>query len=114
MKRLAAGVAMALALAAGPVCADTMESSYGNTVVVTYPNGAVARYHFNADNTFSVTLPDGSTSQGAYAINGDQICFTQAGETQCTGYVGGKNVGDTWTQTASDGSTVTVSIEAGR
>lgn len=114
MKRLAVALAMAAAMA-GTAFADTIENSYGNTIVVTYPNGASVRYHFNADNTFTVTAPDGATTQGAYEIVGDQICLTPAGgERGCTALVPGKNVGDTWTQTATDGSAITVSLEAGR
>jgi len=115
MRKLVAGLALAAALTAGPAMADTMQSSIGNTVVVTYANGSAVRYHFNADNTFTLIMPDGTATQGAYEVVGDQICFTPAGaERTCTAYVGDKNVGDTWTQTATDGSTVTVSIEAGR
>lgn len=115
MRKFAAAVAFAAVLAAGVASADTMENAYGNTVVVTYANGAAARYHFNADHTFMLMLPDGSSTSGTYEITGDQICLTPAGgERACTGYVGGKSVGETWTQTATDGSSVTVSLEAGR
>jgi hypothetical protein len=115
MKKMVAALAIAAAMTAGPVFADTMENAYGNTVVVRYPDGNALRYHFNADHTFSATLPDGSTMQGTYEVAGDQICLTPAGGQQaCTGYVGDKSVGDTWTQTATDGSSISVSIEAGR
>jgi hypothetical protein len=115
MKKLAAALAFAAALAGGAAVADTMENAYGNTIVVTYPNGAAAHYHFNADGTFSVAMPDGTSVSGAYEIAGDQICLTPTGgERACTGYVAGKSVGDTWTQTATDGSTITVTLQAGR
>jgi hypothetical protein len=115
MKKLAAAIAAAVALAAGPAMADTMENAYANTIVVTYPDGAAARYHFNADGSFTLHMPDGSQVSGAYEIAGDQICLTPAGgERACTAYVGGKNVGDSWTQTATDGSQITVTLQAGR
>lgn len=115
IKRLAAGIAIAAALAAGPALADTVQNSFGNTITVTYANGTVVRYLFNADNTFSVIAPDGTTTQGAYAIADGQICLTpQGGDRACTNYVGDKNVGDTWTQTATDGTEVTVALIAGR
>jgi hypothetical protein len=114
MKKLAALVAFGIACS-GAAFAQTMANSYENTVVVTYANGAEARYHFNADNSFGLHAPDGSRVHGAYEVAGDQICLTpQGGERACTQFVDGKNVGDTWTQTATDGSTITVSIEAGR
>lgn len=115
MKKLAAVLAFGVTIASGAAFADTMENAYGNTIVITYPNGASARYHFNADNTFGIHGSDGSHVMGTYAIEGSQICLTpNGGERACTGYVGGKNVGDTWTQTATDGSTITVTLEAGR
>lgn len=116
MKKLAALVAIGFFASAGSAVAQSMmQSAYENTIVVTYANGAQARYHFNADNSFSVQTPDGQTVSGTYAIEGDQICLTPAGgERACTHYAGEKNVGDTWTQTATDGSQITVSVAAGR
>jgi hypothetical protein len=113
MKKFVAVLALGL-FAAGTAFADTMQNAYGNTVVITYPGGAQARYHFNADSTFAAHTPNGHLS-GAYEVAGDQLCLTPTGgQRACTPYVGGKNVGDTWTQTATDGSTITVTIEAGR
>lgn len=115
MKKLAALMFLGAALSAGAASAQMMQSAFDNTIVVTYANGAQARYHFNADNTFSLQTPDGRTVSGAYAIEGDQICLTPTGgERACTEYAGEKNVGDTWTQTATDGSQITVTLEAGR
>lgn len=114
MKKLAAVLVFGAALS-GAAFANTMANSYENTVVVTYANGAQARYHFNADNTFGVHTPDGQHVHGTYEVAGDQICLTpQGAERTCTQFVDGKNVGDTWTQTGTDGSTITITIEAGR
>lgn len=115
MKRMAALVAIGALLTAAPASAQMMQGAYDNTIVITYTSGAQARYHFNADNTFSLRTPDGQTVSGTYAIEGDQICLTPSGgERGCTQYVGEKNVGDTWTQSATDGSQITVTLEAGR
>jgi hypothetical protein len=115
MKKLAAALALGVTLAAGAAFADTMENSYGNTIVVTYANDAQARYQFNADGTFSATTPDGQTVVGTFTVDGDQLCLTpQGGEQGCTAVTPGKNVGDTWTQTGTDGSTITVTLQAGR
>lgn len=115
MKRLAVVAAVAAMLAAGPVFADTMDNAYTNTIVVTYANGASSRYHFNADNTFALHTPDGQHVAGTYEVTGDQICLTPAGgQRACAPLAAGKNVGDTWTQTATDGSQITVTLEAGR
>jgi hypothetical protein len=115
MKKLAAAFVLGAVLASGAAFADTLQNGYGNTFVVTTANGAVLRYHFNADNTFALHAPDGSHVSGTYEIANGQLCITPAGgERGCTTYVGDKNVGDTWTQTGVDGSQVTVTLQAGR
>jgi hypothetical protein len=115
MKRIVAALAFATALSAGAAFADTVQNGYGNTFVITTADGAVIRYHFNADNTFTLFAPDGSQVAGAYEVANGQICITPTGgERACTGYVGDKNVGDTWTQAAADGSQITVTLQAGR
>lgn len=115
MKKFVVTLAAMVALGSGAALADTMTNSYGNTIVVTYPNGAAARYFFNADNTFTATLPDGSSVSGAFEIVGGEVCLTPAGaERQCTVVEQGKNVGDTWTQAGGDGSSIGVAIVAGR
>src|SRR5690349_560652 len=95
---------------------DTMQTAYGNTVVVTEPSGSVLRYHFNADHTFDVALPDGHNVPGTYQIANGEICLTYAtrAEAECAEHVTGKNVGDTWTQRSSSGDQITVSLQAGR
>jgi len=114
MKKLAATLAFGVALMAGAAFADTVANAEGNTFVVTYPNGAQARYHFNADNTFAAQTPNGQVA-GTYELSGGQLCLTPAGgERGCVAYAGDKNVGDTWTQTGTDGSQITVTLEAGR
>jgi hypothetical protein len=116
MKKLAALIATGVLMCSGAAFAQAMmQTAFGNTIVVTEPNGVQVRYFFNADNTFSLQTPDGQTVSGAYAIEGDQICLTPAGgERACTQYVGDKNVGDTWTQAGTDGSQITVALVAGR
>jgi opacity protein-like surface antigen len=115
MRKFVAALAFAAALASGAAFADTIENAYGNTITVTYPSGAVARYHFNADATFSATGPDGSVMGGSYRKNGDQLCLTPTGGAEgCVPYVGDKAVGDTWTQTGTDGGVINVALVAGR
>lgn len=115
MKRLASVLAFAVVCGAGAAFADTIENGYGNTFVVTNGEGVTVRYHFNADGSFAATAPDGSTISGAYEVADGQLCLTPAGgERGCTAYVGDKNVGDTWTQAATDGGQITVTLEAGR
>ncbi len=117
LKFAAAFIAGACVLAGGATAqTDTMQTAYANTVVVTEPSGSVLRYHFNADHSFDVVMPDGRDVPGTYEIANGQICLTYAGRTaaECTEHVTGKNVGDTWTQRGSDGNQITVSLQAGR
>lgn len=114
-----AGVFLAVLALAAPAAfadADPMANAYANTFVVTEPSGAVLRYHFNADHTFDVAMPDGQAASGTYALANNQICLTFQGRPQpeCAEAVTGKNVGETWTQTRSDGSQISVTLQAGR
>mgnify|MGYP000672159979 CR=1 FL=1 len=100
----------------GAAVADTIENGYDNTIVVTTADGAQLRYHFEPDGSYTMRTPDGETASGAWRYGDDEICFSDeegANET-CAPYVDDKAVGDTWTQAGTDGSTVTVSIVAGR
>ncbi len=104
----------ALACLAGPALAGTIENSFGNTVVVTTADGAVARYHFEPDGTYHVTSAAGD-SAGAWAVNGEQICLTPSGGAQqCVPYNAGYNVGDTWTAPGANNTTNTIALVAGR
>lgn len=112
MKKLL--VACAVFGLTAPAFADTLEGAYGNTVTVTTASGQTATYHFNADNTYMMMAGETHLS-GVWAINGEELCLTpEGGEPACAPYVGDKNVGDTWTQTGSDGSEITVTITEGR
>jgi len=115
MKKLAALVAFGAVLGAGAAFADTMQNGYGNTFVVTSGEQTI-HYHFNADGSFTASTPAGEqVAAGTYQIADGQLCITPAGgERGCTAYVGDKNVGDTWTQTATDGGQISVTLRAGR
>jgi hypothetical protein len=116
MKKFVAALAIGAALIASPAVAGTMENTYGNTIVVTYPNGGTAQYHFNADGTFTGVAPGGSHMAGRYTAEGDQLCLIPpSGQApQCTQIQTDKNVGETWTQLGADGSQITVELRAGR
>ena len=52
---------------------------------------------------------------GTYVIEGSQICLTpHGGQRACSPYEANRNVGESWSQTAADGSTIQVRIDAGR
>lgn len=116
MKKFVAALTLGAALITGPAFAGTMDNTFGNTIVVTYPNGAQALYFFNADGTFTGTAPGGSQMAGTYTAEGENLCLIPpSGQTPtCTTIATDKNVGDTWTQGASDGSQISVELRAGR
>jgi hypothetical protein len=116
MKKFVIALALGFAAVAAPALADTMQNSYGNTIVVTYASGAQATYHFNADGSFTGTAPGGSQMAGTFTVEGDQLCLAASNgqPPQCVSVAADKNVGDTWTQTASDGSQISVELRAGR
>lgn len=112
--RFALAAAIVLA-AAAPAWAGSLDGAFGNTVNVTLENGAVVRYHFNADHTYAMYTPDGAQVSGTWEESGDQVCTTPAGGARsCVAANPGRTVGDTWQQAGADGASVTVSITPGR
>ena len=74
MKKFAAALALGAALIAAPAFAGTMDNTYGNTIVVTYPSGAQALYFFNADGTFcGGSAKDQRYAEGTYGFNGELL-----------------------------------------
>jgi hypothetical protein len=116
MKKLAALAALGVVLSAGAAFAQSaMQNTFGNTILVTYASGAEARYFFNEDGTFTGVAPGGSQMAGRWRADDAQVCLiAPSGQESCTPLAGDKNVGDTWEQTGSDGSQITVSLQAGR
>lgn len=116
MKKVAAALAFAVALTSGVAFADTIQNGYGNTFVVTTADGGTLNYYFNQDGTFSATANGQTVASGTYQVANGQLCVVTAagGQPACSAYVGDKNVGDSWSQTAGDGSTIGVELRAGR
>lgn len=114
MKKFIAALAFGLALA-GTAQAHSIDATFGNTLVVTLPNGAALRYHFEPNNTFKLFTPDGQSIDGAWEIANGQLCLSSAAMGRsCSPLDGERNVGDSWTSTSADGSTVTLTLQRGR
>ena len=115
MKKLFAAALASAALFAGAALADTIGSSFGNTLTTTGADGVTVRWMFNADNTYAMALPDGTTVTGTWARQGADLCVTpgDGSGAQCAPIVEGKSVGDTWTVDTANGP-VTVALVAGR
>jgi len=111
--RVGLALAMSIALMSS-AAADTLENSFGNTITITLPDGAIVSYHMNADNTYQM-IANGSTISGVWERGEGTVCLTPAGgERACSPYVADKSVGDTWTQPLADGATAAVALTAGR
>jgi opacity protein-like surface antigen len=120
MKRILAGVAVAVFSASLAIAADDpMQSRYDNTVTITNAKGEVTKLHYNKDGTVNVVLPDGSKASGKWALKDGKLCVTAdagptKGKEQCNAFDGTKKVGDTWELAAPDGTKSKVAIVAGR
>lgn len=116
MKKTMIATLTALALLAGAAQAASIDSFFGNTVVVNTPDGAVINYHFDADGKVSAHGPDGQVMSGAWVLQGEELCITpDGGEQTCYPGVVDRAVGDTWTLTGPDGaSQATLTLNAGR
>jgi len=65
-----------LAAAAVPAWADTWSAAYDGTILSTYADGRTAKVYVNADHTYSVVLPNGTTLKGTWADGNGQSCFS--------------------------------------
>jgi hypothetical protein len=112
---------------AGAAAADTMDSTFGNTVIVTNGKGEKTKLWFKADGSYTGEAANGQKFSGKWAIKDGKYCGTPDAPMQasssgtpapapveaCGEYVTGKNVGDTWTQKDSQDQPITVTIQSG-
>lgn len=110
--RLIVSVLVALIAFTGAAMADPFSNFYGNTVKVSGAAGERLVY-IDEGGTYSQKLPDGSTAEGKYEVNGDTACFLGGEQPYCVP-AEARDVGETWELTAPDGSTETATLVAGR
>ena len=60
----------------GPAFADTWTAAYDGTINSTYVDGRTAKVYVNADHSYSVALPNGTTLKGTWSDGKGQSCFT--------------------------------------
>lgn len=118
MKRFVIAAVAAIALSSAAFAADPMEPRYGNTVVLTAPNGQVTKLMYNKDGTMDIVLPDGTKGKGTWVMEGDKLCITAAvgpaaNQKQCNAFTAHK-VGDEWEIGLPDGSKMKAKLVAGR
>lgn len=98
---------------------DPMAAAYENTVVSTDEAGAKTKVMYNADNTYSVVRPDGTTGEGTWSLKDDQLCVDrtepkpEAHFCMSTDSIPSK-VGESKEATTSEGNKLTNTMEAGR
>ncbi|MBX3496791.1 MAG: hypothetical protein KF769_11160 [Parvibaculum sp.] len=110
--RLFVSVLVALFAFTGAALADPFANFYGNTVKVVGPAGERSVF-IDQGGAYSQKLPDGSTAEGTYEIDGDTACFLGGEEPYCVP-TAAREVGESWELTAPDGSTETATLVAGR
>lgn len=119
MKRIFAGLAVAAMSVSMAIAADDpMASRYGNTVVITGPDGKeVGRIYYDADKKTTRKMADGSEISGTWSLEGNDLCFTQtapaAAPKQCQPFTGAKAVGESWEVTTPQGK-VKATLTKGR
>lgn len=117
MKSIMLGMLASATAMAGLANAAPMDNFFNNTVVVTYPNKAQVKFLANPDNSYSAIAPDGSSTKGSWVVKGDKLCLTQttpAAQPESCSPLVERKVGDNWTLPATDGSTVSLTLVAGR
>jgi len=122
MKSFAFGLAAAI-LCAGAAQADPFAVAYGNTVTQTRADGSKVVIYVNADKTWEQHMADGKVFRGTYGWeDATHACFTvtdpapkdPSHATNCSEIKGDHKVGDTWSEDAGNGQTITMSITQGR
>jgi hypothetical protein len=115
MRLIGAALAVFVCLAAPLAYAEGMADTFGNTVTATYPDGGVLTFYFEPDGTFTMIDRDGQPIAAAWAMDGDNICFTSsAGDRTCEPFPEGKKLGDHWAYVSADGVRLTLAVTPGR
>ena len=78
MRTLIGAVAASIMMTGFAMAEGEMSGAFGNTVTITNAAGTVTKLHINEDNSYEAVLPDGAVHSGRWAMEGDQVCFTQA------------------------------------
>jgi hypothetical protein len=125
MRILLAAAAAACAYASVAAYAGPFDAAYGNTVTRTNPDGSTTIIYVNADGTWQQNT-GGRIARGTFTWkDATTACFTmtdpaptaeqlqQMGD-GCTKFGESHGVGDTWTEQAPGGATITMAITAGR
>lgn len=111
-------VAMMAMAVGGAARADTEAGMYGNTVVCSYPDGAVTKVYLEAGGAYTV-VRGGKTIAGKWTDDGTNVCYTDTDPAPPAGAkdicVAAKawKVGDSWTVTDPAGHSCNAVLTAG-
>ena len=119
MKRLVLGAALGLALTlalASSAAADTIAVLMKNTLTMTDSQGGVTTAWFSADGRMKQTDSSGMHAEGAWAMEGQRLCWTARGKARlCVPLEEDKSVGDSWEVKGPTGQVVgSLAIVEGR
>lgn len=116
--KYALGIALAAVLCTAPAMAGDMTGLYGNTIMCTYPNGAVTKVHVQEGGKYNLER-EGKTVQGTWVDSGEQVCYTEvdpappAGTKPICTPSAAMKVGATWSVTDSAGNASHCELKAG-
>jgi hypothetical protein len=97
---------------------DVLEPAFGNTLEMTYPDGALAKLWLNRDGSYRGQNRRGRASAGKWFVRDAKLCMKQARPmpmpvTYCTPIIPG-GVGAAWLGKAITGEPLRIRLVAGR
>jgi hypothetical protein len=97
---------------------NDVAASFGNTVLVTYPDGRSQRIWMQSDGTYDGIGRRGTPSSGKWSIKDDKVCLKQskpfpAPINYCTKFPEKSAVGVTWTGRDISGTPITLKLVKG-
>lgn len=113
-----AGALAPLASAAERAEPVGLEAAFGNTIISTYPNGAIARLWLQKDGAYTSLSRRQQPTSGRWVARGAEICLSQkrpfiAPIAYCTSVpLGG--VGTEWSAKAPTGESIRLRLVAGK
>lgn len=112
----AASLAATSLLGTSVLAATVLETAIGNTVATTQ-DGVEIRYYFNDNGSVSLANSNGESDVGTWSTDSGELCmsWTSADAPACMPISDQQvSVGDTVTLTGTDGTSIDITIMAGK
>jgi len=115
---LAIGALSAMAMLAGAAQASPVDAAFGNTILLTYPDGRTGELWLRPDGSYTAEGRKGDPSSGHWSTKGEKLCLKQSKPMSsfiafCTA-VPANGLRDGWTSKAVTGETIKVKLVHGR